>query len=190
MVLLLLLAMVAGVVLVLVGIWSLLGTPGRLAGGLGGGMTDAAGQAQRAAAEVAQSVRDATDPTHPPSGLTYDNEFSTLQTFRVGDTLPGGRDYRLSVSAIRRRDGADSSDTALYAVLHAELRQPRETRLLGQLIRSDADPHDHYVYKGESLRIGQMLYRVNWVSQEDGGLALASYRRPDQVSAPLKVQYE
>jgi hypothetical protein len=113
-----------------------------------------------------------------------------LNVVRLGEQLPGGSQYALSLLAIKRRDGADSPDTALYAVIHAELRQPREIRVLGQLLRSDSDPHDHVVYKGETFRIGRALYRVNWISDAENAIAMAAYRVPDAVSAPLKFAYE
>jgi hypothetical protein len=96
----------------------------------------------------------------------------------------------LTVQAMRRREFAESPDTSLYAVVHAELRQPRETRVFGQVVRSESDPHDHVVYKGETFRIGGALYRVNWISQEENTIAIARYRHPDVVSAPLKFEYE
>ena len=74
-------------------------------------------------------------------------------------------------------------------MIHAELRKPRETRLLGQVVRSDSDPHDYVLYKGETWRISNALYRVNWVSQDENAIAGATYRNPDSVSAPLKFDY-
>ena len=87
-------------------------------------------------------------------------------------------------------EGADSPDTVLYAVIHAELRQPRETRVLGQLLRSDADPHDYVIYKGETFRLSRALYRVNWISQDENALAAGRYRNPDAVSASLKFDVD
>ena len=185
-VLVLLLAILAAVLVVLVSVASLVAVPGQVAGGLGG-VTSEAGRALSAAQ---QAVQNATDPDHPPLGLTYDSELSALQVLRVGEPVPGGTEYKLSVQAIRRRDGAASPDTAQYAAIRAELRQPRETRLLGQVIRSDADVHDYVVYKGEVFRVGRAVYRVNWVSQDDGAVALGVFRRPDAVTAPLKFDYE
>src|SRR5207302_7249812 len=95
-----------------------------------------------------QALQNATDPNHPPSGMTYDTEFASMQVWQVGQRLPDATDYVFTLQAIRRRDGATSPDTALYAVVHAELRQPRETRLFGQVVRSDPDAHDYVVYKG------------------------------------------
>ena len=190
LILVLLLAMFGSLLLVLLTLASLLRVPGQVVGGVSGGLSGAAASASQALSSAERSLRDAADPTHPPSGLSYDTEYSSLQTLKVGDALPDARDYVLTVQGIRRRESADSPDTALYAVIHAELRQPRETRVLGQVVRSDKDAHDYFVYKGENFRIGRAIYRVNWISQEEGGLAAAAYRRPDTVSAPLKFEYD
>ena len=181
--LLILLGILAGVGLVLVSIASLTSLPTQVGGGIGA-------QANQAASAARQALQNVTDPNHPPSGLIYDTEFSSLQVWHVGDGLPGGTQYVLTLQAVKRRDGTDSPDTSLYAVLHAELRQPRETRLLGQLVRSDADPHDHLVYKGETFRIGRAVYRVNWISQSDNALAAGVVRQPDSVTQPFKFEYE
>ena len=187
---LLLLAILAGVLLVLVAVASLLSVPSQVAGGVGSRLGGVAAEASRAVGSAGQAVRNATDPAHPPTGLVYDTELASLEVWHVGDQLPAGRDDVLTLQAIRRREGAESPDTALYAVVRAELRQPREVRLLGQVVRSDKEPHDHVVYKGETFRIGRTLYRVNWISQEDGALAAGAYRHPDTVSAPLKFEYD
>jgi hypothetical protein len=34
------------------------------------------------------------------------------------------------------------------------------------------------------------MYRVNWISQEEGALAAGIYRKPDAVSSPLKFEYD
>lgn len=190
LVLLLLLAIFAVVLLLVLAVGSLLNVPGQVTGGVTGGLSSAASGAGQALTSAERSLRDATDPAHPPTGLTYDTEYSSLQTWKVGDALPDARDYAISLQAVRRREGADSPDTALYGVVHVELRQPRETRLLGQVVRSDKDAHDYIVYKGESFRIGRAIYRVNWVSQQDNTLAAGVYRRPDTVSAALKFEYD
>ncbi len=188
--LLLLLSLLAGVVLMLFAVLSLVNAPGQLAGGVSTGLGGVASEASRAVSGAQQALQNATDPNHPPTGLTYDNEFSALPVWHVGDGLPGGTQYVLSLQTIRRRAGADSPDTALYAVIHAELRQPRETRILGQLVRSDADAHDYVIYKGETFRIGRALYRVNWISQDENTLAAGRYRNPDAVSASLKFDVD
>ena len=147
-------------------------------------LSGAAAEASRAVSGAQQALQNATDPNHPPAGLIYDNEFSALPVWHVGDGLPGGSQYVLTVQSIKRREGADSPDTALYAVIHAELRQPRETRLLGQLLRSDADPHDYVIYKGETFRLSRALYRVNWMSQDENAVAAGRYRNPTRSAHP------
>jgi len=188
-ILLLLLAILAVVVLVLFAVASLVNVPGQVAGGVGSQLGGVAAQAGRAVSGAQQAVQNATDPNHPPTGLIYDTEFSSLQIWHPGDGLPGGTDYVLTIQSIRRRDAADSSDTALFAIVHAQLRQPRETRLFGQVIRSDTDPHDYAVYKGETFRIGHAVYRVNWISQDENGLAAGVVRHPDSVTSALKLDY-
>jgi hypothetical protein len=182
LVIILLLAILAGVAMVVFAMSALLNVPS----GVGARLTGVGA----AVSGAQQALQNATDPNHPPSGLAYDTEFNALQVFHVGDGLPGGTQYVLTVQAIRRRDNADSPDTALYTTMHAQLRQPRETRILGQVLRSEADPHDYAVYKGESFRIGRAVYRVNWVSDAEAGIALATYRNPDAVTAALKFDYE
>jgi hypothetical protein len=189
-VLLLLLSILAGVVLVLFAVASLVNVPGQVAGGVNSRLSGVAADASRAVSGAQQALQNATDPNHPPTGLIQDNEFSALQVWHVGDGLPGGTQYVLTLQAIKRRDGADSADTALYAVIHAELRQPRETRLLGQLIRSDPDPHDYVIYKGEPFRVGRAVYRVNWISQEEAALGAGVLRHPDATTAALKFEYD
>jgi hypothetical protein len=178
--LLLLLAILGAVVVVLLSLASLASVPSQVGG--------VASQASRALSNAQQAVQNVTDPNHPPAGLSYDTEFTALDTWRVGDGLPGGTDYVLTVKSIERRAG-DSPDTALYAVVHTELRQPHETRILGQLVRSDSDPHDYVVYKGETFRIGRAVYRVNWISQEANSLAAGVLRNPDTMTQPLKFDY-
>jgi hypothetical protein len=189
-VLLLLLSILAGILLTLFAVASLVNAPGQVAGSVGSRLSGVASEASRAVSGAQQAFQNATDPNHPPTGLIYDNEFSALPVWHQGEGLPGGSQYVLTLQEIKRRDGADSPDTALYAVIHAELRRPRETRVLGQLLRSDADPHNYVVYKGETFRVSRALYRVNWISQEENALAAGRYKNPDAVSAPLKFDVD
>jgi hypothetical protein len=189
-ILLLLMSILAMVVMMALAFSTLVSVPGQVAGGVSSQLGGVAAQASRAVTGAQQAVQSVADPNRPPTGLTLDNEFTTLPIWHVGDGLPGGAQYVLVVQAIRRREGADSPDSALYAVIHAALRQPRETRVLGQLLRSDSDPHDYVVYKGESFRIGRVLYRVNWISQEEAAIAAGTYRNPDTVRDPLKFEYD
>ena len=187
--LVLLLAVLAAVLLVLFTLATLVKVPGQVAGGLGARVSEVADTSAQAVARAQRAIQDATDPAHPPDGLTYDTEFSSLLVVHTSEHLPGGTDYVLSLTGLTRRPNAASPDVAQYATIHAELRQPRETRLLGQLINTNSDPHDYAVYKGESFRIGRAVYRVNWVSESEATLAIATYRAPDTISAPLKFDY-
>jgi hypothetical protein len=177
--LLALLALVGVGVFVMV---SLVRTPSQVAGGV-------AAQASQAISSAQQALQNATDPNHPPVGLAYDTEFTALDVWHVGDGLPGGAEYVLTIQSIKRREGAPSPDTSLYAVVHAELRQPRVTRILGQVVRSDSDPHDYVLYKGETFQIGRVVYRVNWVSQDENAVAAGVVRNPDVITQPLKFDY-
>ena len=188
--LLILLTILVGFALMVMAVASLVGVPGRIASDVGGTVGNIAAEAGRVVGSAGQALRDATDPSRPPTGLTYDVEFTALRVLQVQDRLPEAREYVLTVREIRRRDGAESPDVALYAVVHAELRQPRETRVLGQVVRTDSDPRDHFVYKGEAFRIGRAYYRVNWISREQGTLAIALYRHPDAVTGSLKFEYD
>jgi hypothetical protein len=181
--LLVLLSILAAVVAAALAVVSLVNSPARAVTDVGSGLTSVARQAQ-------QAVQNATDPNHPPSGLTYDTEFLALPVWRTGERLPDATDYVLSLKEVRRRDGATTPDTALYAVVHAELRQPRETRVFGQVVHSDPDAHDYVVYKGETFRIGHALFRVNWISQETASIAAGQYRHPDEVNTPVKFEYD
>jgi hypothetical protein len=181
--LLLALAMLAGTVFIVFAVTSAANAPGQAVSGVGA-------QAGRALGSAQQAIQNVTDPNHPPAGLSYDTEYTALPTWHVGERLPESSQYVLTLQAIRRREGADSPDVGQYAVVHAELRQPRETRVAGVVLRSDRDPHDYVVYKGESFRIGRELYRVNWVSQEASAIAAGVYRHPDAMSAPLKFEYD
>ena len=184
--LVLLLAILAGVVVTVFAVASLTSMPGQV----GRQFDDVTSDAARAVGSASEALQRAADPNRPPTGLTYDTEYTALHVWRVGDQLPPAAEYVLTLQAIRRREGAASADTALYAVIHAELRQPRETRLFGQLVRSDADPRDHVVYKGESFRIGRAVYRVNWISQEEASMAAGTLRRPDAASGALEFEYD
>jgi hypothetical protein len=181
--LLLLLAILAGIVIATFTLVSFINAPARAATDVGSGLGGVARSAQ-------QALQNATDPNHPPSGLSYDTEFTSLPVWQVGQQLSASKDYVFTLQDIRRRDGAPSPETALYAVVHAELRQPRETRVFGQVVRSDPDAHEYVLYKGETFRIGRALYRVNWISQETASIAAGQYRHPDEVNLPVKFEYD
>lgn len=188
--LLILLTILGGMALLMWTVASLASLPSQVAGGVGSQVSGAAAEAARAVDRASRAVRDATDPARPPTGLDYDTPFVALRVLSVGDQLVGGGEYVLTVKEVRRRDDGERTETSLYAVIHAELRQPRETRVLGQVVRTDRDERDHPVYTGESFRIGRASYRVNWVSREQNQMAIGTYRYADAATGPLKFEYE
>jgi hypothetical protein len=152
------------------------------------------GAVQRGAGMVSgaiQRAEDAFDPSHPPrEALAQDTEIDELLRVNVGGQIAGSSQRTVTVASIQRRPDATSPDGALYVTLHGELREPRETKILGATIQSTRDPHDYYLYKGESLRIGRTIYKVNWVSAERQQVALVAYRDQDRVSVSLKAEID
>jgi hypothetical protein len=160
-----------------------------------GALTDLVGSAVERSANaigaVGQRVADALDPAHPPrQALAQDVEIDELLRVNVGEQLAGSKTRDLTLASIQRRADPAGPDSAVYAVLHGELREAQETKVLGVTVRSTRDPEDYYLYKGETIRIGSKLYKVNWVSTERQQLALIVYREQDRVTAPLKAEID
>lgn len=189
--LLLKLTCLAIAVTVLVGVLGLLGVGGRATTGVGDRLVEALGRGAGAVSQAVEGVRDLGDPAHPPrQALAQDAEFNELMRLDVGSPLADAGERTLVVAAVQRREGAESADAAVYATIHSELRTPRETLVLGIVVRTSRDPQDYYLYKGESFRVGRRLYKVNWVSLDRQQIAIAAYRDPDRVTAPLKFEID
>jgi hypothetical protein len=160
-----------------------------------GALTDQVGSAVERSANaigaVGQRVADALDPAHPPrQALAQDVEIDELLRVHVGEQVAGSKSRDLTLASIQRRADPAGPDSAVYAVLHGELREAQETKVLGVTVRSTRDPREYYLYKGETIRIGSKLYKVNWVSTERQQLALIAYREQDRVTAPLKAEID
>jgi hypothetical protein len=185
------LTLLAILVAVLIGVVGLMGAGGRATAGLGAGLSGAVERGAGAVANAVQAARDAADPAHPPrQSLAYDTELEELTRLDVGSPIPGASERTLVLSGVQRRESPEHPDAAVYAVLHSELKTPRETRILGVVVSSTRDPSDLYLYKGETFRVGRKLYKVNWVSLERNQIAIATYRDPDRVTAPLKFELD
>jgi hypothetical protein len=105
----------------------------------------------------------------------------------VGQTLPSGGGRVYSLTAIKTRpETVERPELAHYGMLHSELKQPNETKVLGLTVRRDAEPRDAYVYQGEAFRLSGQVYKVNWISPERQQLALIQLRQPDRVALALK----
>ncbi|MGE3914002.1 MAG: hypothetical protein AB7K36_31950 [Chloroflexota bacterium] len=143
------------------------------------------------AGATGQRVADAFDPAHPPrEALAQDIEIDELLKLNVGAEVPGSATRTVTLASIQRRADPSGPDGAIYAVLHSELRSPQETKLVGVTVRSTRDPQDYYLYRGETIRVGHRLYKVNWVSMERQQVALVAYREQDRVAVPLKAQVD
>jgi hypothetical protein len=163
---------------------------GSVADSLGGRARGALDSAAAGLERAAQNVGDRFDPAHPPRGLmTQDTEFAELTRVPAGGTLGSTVTRALMLVEVRSRPAAANPDAAEYAVLQSALITPRETRVFGLTVRRSEDRATHYLYKGESLRVGDAYYRVNWVSATSNEIAVVRYRTPNPA-APLKVQVD
>jgi hypothetical protein len=189
-----LLLVVALLVVILMVAVSMVGVGNRLGdslGGLGSGLSGAVEGAGAGIGQATRSVADRFDPAHPPRGaLVHDVEFDELTRVNQGATIGRSGDYVVTLVEITKREGASGPNEAQYAVVRRHLETPRETRVLGLLIRTDHDESTYYLYKGESFRLGHSFYKVNWVSFEQRQMAIARYRNADNLSAPLKFQID
>ncbi len=169
----------------------LIGIGGNVTSGVGARVSSALEQGAAAATAIGQRAADTFDPAHPPRAtLSQDVEIDELLRVSAGGDVAGSTTRTITVSAIQRRADAANADAALYATLHSELRQPNDTKVLGVTVRSTKEPRDDYVYKGETVRIGTKLYKVNWISAERQQIALVAYRDQDHVSSPVKATFE
>ena len=174
---------------VLVGMIGFFGIGGRTTAGVGDRIGAAIEGGAGTVARAVQTVRDVTDPAHPPrEALAQDTEFDELVRLDVGASIVGSQTRTLTITSIQRRPDAPDPDQGVYAVVHSELVTPRETRILGMVVRRDRDPRDDYLYKGETFRVGRRLYKVNWVSLDRQQIAIAAYRDPDRATASVKFQ--
>lgn len=160
-----------------------------------GSLTERAGQAAattgRTLAGVAQDLVDRFNPSHPPRvALAQDTEFEALRLLQLGDTIGETGEYEFVLTGIRRRDGVTTPDTAQYAVVTRRYRVPRETKLLGVTVRVDRGETEYVLDRGESFRIGQAVYKVNWVSAERGQVAIARLKPPVPAGTPLDFAYD
>ena len=187
-ILLLILAIVAAVMFLAL---SAMGFGGRTVGEAGQRAAETARGAADVLGKAGQDARDRFDPTHPPRGmLQYDLEIEELLKLNVGQPLPGGGERAFIVAAIKSRDASERPELSRYAVIHSELRQPDETKVLGITVRRDTAPRDESLYTGEAFRLGARVYKVNWISAERQQIAVVQLRDPDRASVPIKYAYD
>jgi hypothetical protein len=181
---LLVLAVAAVFVLVVA---SLTGWGDRAVGEAGQRAAAVVGSAADSLEQAGQDARDRFDPSHPPRGaLPYDTEIQEFLRLNVGQTLPDGRTRVFTLAAIKSREGGERPELSRYVVVHSELRQANETRVLGLTVRRDPEPRDDYLYQGEAFRLSGQVYKINWISPERQQVAVIQLRDPDRANLPLK----
>lgn len=187
-ILLVMLALAAGLFLLVA---SVAGWGGRAVNDAGERAAAGVRSAGEALGRAGQDARDRLDSSHPPrEALAYDAEIDELLKLNVGQNLPGGKDRSFTLAAIKSRSEGGRPELARYSVVHSELRQPNETKVLGLTVHKDAEPRDDYLYQGEAFRLGGQVYKINWISPERQQVAIVRLRGPDQNGLPLKFSYD
>jgi hypothetical protein len=170
---------------------SFLGWGGSAVAGAEGRASETVRSAADTLSRAGQEARDRLDPSHPPrAALDYDPEIEEFLRLGVGERLPGNGQRVFSIASVKSRPDAERPQLSRYVVIHSELRQPNETRVLGVTVRRDAEPRDDYLYQGEAFRLGGQVYKVNWISAERQQLAIIQLRTPDRADLPLKFVYD
>jgi hypothetical protein len=159
---------------------------GNLTGGVGSTLQTAGTAVARSAQSVVQSVADAADPLHPPRyAIQQDPEFDELRTLSAGDALGDSRLYHFAVVAIEQRSDTGTTDQLVYARVHRRLLVPNVTKILGITIRTDDQPKDYALYRGEEFGLGGHTYKVNWLLPGSQQVATARFRQAAAAAGPL-----
>jgi hypothetical protein len=172
----------------LAGATSLAGGPWRPLGDQVGGAVERSAQA---AATSAQAVRDAFDPSHPPrEALRQDTEFDALVVVPVGEALGTTAQSRVELARLAKRADARDVASAQHGLVRRVLVTPQPRRILGVPAGEDRGEQEHYLYQGQSFRLGAAYYKVNWVSVDRQQMAIARYRSADGVLGRLVFEYD
>jgi hypothetical protein len=172
----------------LVGVVNLVTNPW---GAAGDRLGEAARRSGDALAVAGQRVRDAFDPTHPPRDyLDHDTEFDALQVVGAGALLGATSESRLELVGVSKRADATAAATAQYAVVRRTLATPVPRAVLGVPLGDERGEREHFLYKGQSLRLGSHYYKVNWVSFDRQQVALGRYRSADGVVGATVLAYD
>jgi hypothetical protein len=137
--------------------------------------------------EIVRDLTDRLDPAHPPrQPLKQDVEFNAWTRVPVGAAVATSASNQLTLVEVRRRGGDASGELTHYAVVRQRVGTPQVTTILGIPIRLGNGDTTHVLYKGESFQLGEAYYKVNWVSVDPAEVAVAEYRRRQDVPATLK----
>jgi hypothetical protein len=180
------LGLMLAMLLVLLAVVDRLGAAPRALTDLGSRASAASAGAARVVGETAQSARDALDPAHPPRGqLLYDAELDELRVVAVGGSIASHPERELTLRRVEKRAGAESPETAQYAVVADRLKTPRETRVLGVVVSRSDDAREHALYRSQLFRVGRALYKVNWVGFEGQQVGIGRLRSADGAVGEL-----
>jgi hypothetical protein len=187
-------ALALGIVLCAIAVVALMAVA-NLAGGPWRPLGDQLGGAVERTAQVAaasgQAVRDALDPSHPPrEALRQDTEFDALQIVGVGNLLGASDESRVDLVRVAKRGDAREPAAAQYAVVRRALVTPQARRVVGVPIGEDRGEREHYLYQGQSFRLGNHYYKVNWVSVDRQQVAVGRYRSADGLIGSLAFEYD
>ena len=158
------------------GLQGLAATPDRLA------QTITAGSAA-----LRQELVDRLDPSHPPRHpIAYDVEFSNWSRVGIGGAVVASSQNQLTLVDVRRRADAVGREQSYYAVVRQQQSEVRVTTLFGIPLHRESGQVERVLYQGESFVVGDAAYKVNWVGNDPGEIAVAQYRRREDVPATLK----
>jgi hypothetical protein len=159
---------------------------GNLTGGVSTTVQAAGTALAQSAQSVVQSVTDAADPLHPPRyAILQDPQFDELRTLSAGDAVGDSRLYHFAVVAIEQRSDSGTTDQLAYARVHRRLLVPNVTKILGITIRTDDQPQDYALYRGEEFGLGGHTYKVNWLSLATQQITTTRFRQPSDAEGPL-----
>ncbi len=163
-------------------------------GGLAGGLQGLTAARDRFAhnvsarsAELRQELADRFDASHPPRHpIDYDVEFNAWTRVGTGGIVATSPQSQLVLVDVRRREDAATREQAHYAVVRQQLATARVTTVFGVPVRTETGEVDRFLYQGESFQLGDAFYKVNWVNPDSSEIAVAQYRRREDVPATLK----
>ena len=143
------------------------------------------------AAGAGQAAADLLDPRHPPrEPLRLDTELDALTVVGVSSPVGVTAGSQVTLASVVKRADALDAATAQYAVVRRTFLEPQARRILGLPLGTDRGEQEHYLYQGQSFRLGPHYYKVNWVSLDRQQVAIARYRSADGVIGRLAFEYD
>jgi hypothetical protein len=159
---------------------------GNLASGVGNTLQTAGQTVAQSAQSAVQSVGDAADPLHPPRyPINQDPEFDELRSLSAGDSVGDSQLDHFSVVAVEQRSEGGAPAQLVYARIHRHLLVPNVTKFLGITVRTDDQPQDYALYRGQEFGLGGHAYKVNWLSIENQTLEIVRFRQATDAEGPL-----